>query len=196
MKYIGIKGEIVPSGNEWLYEWYGLEATSPKMVEKALNEANGKDVTIKINSGGGSVFAGYEIYNSLRTYRGNVTIEIHGLCASIASVIAMAGKCKMSPLSQMMIHNVSASTRGDYRDMEHSVEVLKKANETIANAYMMKTKLPKNEFYKLMDKETWFTADEALRLGLVDEIMYSDNSNEKEMELAKLKLLKIKEKEN
>lgn len=174
MIYIDIKGEVVPSGNEWIYDWYGVQATSPQQIASALRSANGQPVTIKINSGGGDVFAGCEIYNELKTYNGEITIEIHGLCASIASVIAMAGKCKMSPLAEIMIHNVSTSTSGDYRDMEHSVEILKKANKTIANAYMLKTGMSEKDAYKLMDKETWLTADEALELGLIDEIMYSD----------------------
>lgn len=181
MIYIDVKGEVVSSGNEWLYSWYGIQATSPNQVTRALKNANGQPVTIKINSGGGDVFAGCEIYNELKNYSGEVTIEIHGLCASIASVIAMAGKCKMSPLGEIMIHNVSTSTSGDYRDMEHSVEVLKKANKTVANAYILKTGMSEEEAYNLMDKETWLTADEALELGLIDEIMYSDEKVDKNM---------------
>ena len=181
MIYIDVKGEIVASGNEWLYSWYGIQATSPSQITQALKNANGQPVTIKINSGGGDVFAGCEIYNELKNYSGEVIIEIHGLCASIASVIAMAGKCKMSPLGEIMIHNVSTSTSGDYRDMEHSVEVLKKANKTIANAYILKTGMSEDEAYNLMDKETWLTADEALEMGLIDEIMYSDEKVDKNL---------------
>ena len=181
MNYIDVKGQVVPSGNEWIYEWYGIQATSPKQVIRALKNANGEPVTIKINSGGGDVFAGCEIYNELKNYSGEVSIEIHGLCASIASVIAMAGKCKMSPLAEIMIHNVSTNTSGDYRDMEHTAEVLKKANKTIANAYVLKTGMKAEEVYKLMDKETWFTADEALEIGLIDEILYSDEKVDKQL---------------
>lgn len=174
MKQIEIKGDIVSSGNEWLYEWYGIKAVSPEQISKALEKANNEPVKIIINSGGGAVYAGYEIYNTLKNYKGGVEIEIHGLAASIASVIAMAGKCKMSPLSQMMIHNVSCGVNGDYRVMEHYTEVLKKANKTISSAYSLKSGKGENEFLRLMDKETWFTANEALELGLVDEIMYSN----------------------
>lgn len=182
MIYIDVKGEVVPSGNEWLYDWYGIQATSPKQITRALKNANGQPVTIKINSGGGDVFAGCEIYNELKSYNGEVTIEIHGLCASIAGVIAMAGgKCKMSPLAQFMMHNVSTSASGDYRNMEHTAEVLKKANKTIANAYILKTGMTEEEAYNLMDKETWLTADEALEMGLIDEIMYSDEKVDKNL---------------
>lgn len=181
MEFVDIKGEVIPSGNEWVYSWYGIQATSPKMIQRIMDRANNKPITVRINSGGGDVFAGCEIYNMLKSYNGDVTIEIHGLCASIASVIAMAGKCKMSPLAEIMVHNVSTRAEGDYRDMEHTAEVLKKTNKTIANAYMLKTGMKEEEARKLMDKETWFTAEEALELGLVDEIMYSNENVDTDM---------------
>lgn len=181
MKYIDLKGEVVESGSEWLYAWYGIQAVSPKAIQNALDRAMGDDVTIRINSGGGNVFAGCDIYNMLRNYSGNVTIEIHGLCASIAGVIAMAGKCKMSPVAQFMLHNVSCSADGDYRDMEHTAEILKKANKTIASAFIMKTGKTEEEIKALMDKETWLTADECLEMGLIDEVMYSDKKFDNNM---------------
>lgn len=181
MIFVDVKGEVVASGNEWLYSWYGIQAVSPKMIQNTLSRANGQPITVRINSGGGDVFAGCDIYNMLKTYEGDVTIEIHGLCASIASVIAMAGKCKMSPLAEIMIHNVSTQASGDYRDMEHTVEILKKANKTIANAYIMKAGLDENKIKQMMDKETWLTAEEALELGLIDEIMFTNEKVDKSM---------------
>lgn len=181
MIFVDVKGEVVQSGNEWLYSWYGIQAVSPKMVQNTLSRANGQPITVRINSGGGDVFAGCDIYNMLKTYKGDVTIEIHGLCASIASVIAMAGKCKMSPLAEIMIHNVSTQASGDYRDMEHTVEILKKANKTISNAYIMKAGLDEKDIKNMMDKETWLTAEEALDLGLIDEIMFTNDKVDKSM---------------
>ena len=174
MIFIDLKGEVVESGSEWIYDWFGIQAVSPKKIQDQLTKANGDEVTIRINSGGGSVFAGCEIYNQIKNYKGNVTIEIHGLCASIAGVIAMAGKCKMSPLAQFMIHNVSCNASGDYRDMEHTAETLKKTNSTIANAFILKTGMTEEEVKALMDNETWLTAQECLDKGLVDEIMYTN----------------------
>lgn len=177
MKYFDVKGEVVDSGNEWIYDWYGIQAISPKTVQKQLDIANGDDITLRINSGGGSVFAGCDIYNMLMDYKkkANVIIEISGLCASIAGVIAMAGsKVKMSPSALFMIHNVSCDASGDYRDMEHTAETLKKANETIANAFKLKTGMEDKEIKKMMDKETWLTSEEAKEKGIVDEIMYQE----------------------
>jgi len=174
-KKINIKGPIVGNSEVWIYEWFGIEATSPNSVSKVIDEANGEDLEVEINSGGGSVFAGSEIYTMLKDYKGHVTVKIVGLAASAASVIAMAGnKVMMSPTAQMMIHNVSTYTSGDYRDMEHSAEVLKSANKTIANAYRLKTGKTQEELLKLMDNETWMTAQKAKELGFIDEIMFDE----------------------
>ena len=129
-----------------------------------------------INSGGGSVFPASEIYTVLRDYAGNVIVKIVGLAASAASVVAMAGtKVLMSPTAQMMIHNVTTYAEGDYRDMEHTAEILKNANDTIANAYRLKSGKTQEELLALMNNETWMTAQKAKELGLIDEIMFEDN---------------------
>lgn len=174
-KKINIKGPIVGNSEVWIYEWFGIEATSPNSVSKVIDEANGEDLEVEINSGGGSVFAGSEIYTILKDYKGHVTVKIVGLAASAASVIAMAGnKVMMSPTAQMMIHNVSSRAKGDYRDMEHTAEVLRNANNTIANAYRLKTGKTQEELLKLMDNETWMTAQKAKELGFIDEIMFDE----------------------
>lgn len=177
MKYFDMKGEVVDSGSEWIYDWYGIQAISPNTIQKNLNSANGDDITFRVNSGGGSVFAGCDIYNMLMDYKqkANVVIEISGLCASIAGVIAMAGSTvKMSPSALFMIHNVSCGASGDYRDMEHTAETLKKANETVANAFKLKTGMKDEEIKSIMDHETWYTANEAKEKSIIDEIMYQN----------------------
>lgn len=173
MKKINVKGPIISSEDAWIYAWFGIEATSPKKVNNDIANANGDDLEVEINSGGGSVFAGSEIYTALKSYEGNVTVKIVGLAASAASVIAMAGKkIMMSPTAQLMIHNVSTYADGDYRDMEHAAEVLKNANDTIANAYRLKTGMEQEELLALMDKESWFTAQKAKEHGFIDEVMF------------------------
>jgi ATP-dependent Clp protease protease subunit len=173
---VNIKGPIVSNSEAWIYEWFGIEATSPNSVNKVLEKANGEDIEVEINSGGGSVFAGSEIYTALKSYSGNVTVKIVGLAASAASVIAMAGnKVMMSPTAQIMIHNVSSRASGDYRDMEHTAEVLRNANDTIANAYRIKTGKTQEKLLALMDHETWMTAEKAKELGFIDEIMFEND---------------------
>jgi ATP-dependent Clp endopeptidase proteolytic subunit ClpP len=176
-KKINIKGPIIPSSYQRVYDWFGIEATSPKRINELIDEADGDDLEVEINSGGGSVFAGSEIYTALKSYKGNVTVKIVGLAASAASVIAMAGKkIMMSPTGQLMIHNSSTWTEGDYREMQHTAEVLKTINETIANAYRLKTGKTKEELLELMDNETWMSANKALELNFIDEIMFEDSN--------------------
>ena len=176
MARVNIKGPIVSNSDYSIYEWFGIEATCPKIVHDAIEKANGEDLEVIINSGGGSVFPASEIYTALRDYAGNVIVKIVGLAASAASVVAMAGtKVLMSPTAQMMIHNVTTYAEGDYRDMEHTAEILKNANNTIANAYRLKSGKTQEELLALMDNETWMTAQKAKELGLIDEIMFEDD---------------------
>jgi ATP-dependent Clp protease protease subunit len=173
---INIKGVIVSNNEQWIYELFGIESVSPNMINDQLERANGEDLEVIINSGGGDVFAGSEIYTDLKEYQGNVTTKIVGIAASAASVIAMAGnKTLISPTAQIMVHNVSSVAWGDYRDLQHESDVLKNYNNSIANAYRIKSGMNQEELLELMNKETWYTAQQALEKNLVDEIMFENS---------------------
>ncbi|WP_313894685.1 head maturation protease, ClpP-related [Psychrobacillus sp.] len=175
VKKIKIKGTIISNDVQWIYDLFDIEATSPNVVADALESAGNEDVEVIINSGGGDVFAGSEIYTELKSYAGNVTTKVVGIAASAASVIAMAGKkVQISPTAQIMIHNVSSRAAGDYRDLQHEADVLKNYNKSIANAYMIKSGMKEEELLELMNKETWFNAQQALENKLADEIMFED----------------------
>lgn len=174
---IYVNGTIVDSEDAWVYDLFGMENTSPKKFSDALKEADESDIDIFINSGGGSVFAGSEIYSMIQRYKGNVMIHVTGLAASAASVIACAGKCLMAPTAQMMVHNVSSYASGDYKNFDKMSEVLKKANEAIAAAYVQKSGMSKQDALDLMDCETWLTAEDALTYGLIDGIEKNQNAN-------------------
>lgn len=172
---IDINGPIISNDLKWIYDWFEIEATSPKDVISKLREAKGDEVEISINSGGGDVYAGAEIYTALKDYTGNVVGKITGIAASAASVIAMGcKKLKMSPVGQLMIHKASLYTYGNHNDMEHASDVLKSHDTAIANAYVLKTKMESDKLLELMDKESYFNAKDALKLGFIDEIMFDD----------------------
>ena len=171
---ISIRGPIVSSNQHRFYQWYGMEATSPKSVADALAKGNGERAEVEINSGGGEIFAASEIYTALRSYAGGVHIRIVGLAASAASIIAMAGESEITPTGMMMIHNVQSSADGDYRQMEHTAGVLRDANHAIISAYVAKTGRPEAEIAAMMDAETWITAERAVELSLVDRVMQPD----------------------
>ena len=175
MAKLSVKGVIVSNDVKWIYEWFEIEATCPKDVEKALNEANGEDLEVEINSGGGDVYAGSEIYTAIKGYKGNTTAKIVGIAASAASVIAVScKKVLITPTGQVMIHNVSSIAKGDYRALQHEADVLKNYNISIANAYMLKTGMAQQELLELMNKETWLNAQQAKEYGFADEIMFDE----------------------
>lgn len=182
---IQIKGPIVYDHLKWIYDFLEMESTSPKDVIDELEKLEpGEAVEIEINSPGGYIFAANEIYTALMKRQGEVNILITSLAASAASVIAMAGtKVKMGATSQMMIHNVSGCAEGDYREMEKVSENLKIDNESISKAYELKTGLGRDTVLSMMNNETWLTADKALELGFIDEILNKENFVEVKLDL-------------
>lgn len=173
MTKIEIKGTIISNDEKWIYDLFEMDSTSPKDI---LLPENNEPLEVVINSGGGDVYAGSEIYTTLRDYKGNVSVKIVGIAASAASVIAMAGdKISISPTAQIMIHNVSSGATGDHRVFAHEAEVLKNYNLSIANAYIDKTGIEKDELLELMNHETWLTAEQAVEKGFADEVMFQSN---------------------
>lgn len=172
MKRIEIKGPIVSDSDRWFYDWLEIPATAPKDV---MLPVDGSPVEVIINSGGGDVYAGSEIYTSLKDYSGSVTVKIVGIAASAASVIAMAGDwVEISPTAQIMIHNVSTTVQGDHAKLLHESGVLENYNQSIANSYRLKTNLEMAELLELMNQETWFTAEQAVAHGFADGVMFDD----------------------
>ena len=151
---------------------WGDEVT-PKAFREELNSGDG-NITVWINSPGGSVFAASEIYTMLCDYTGKVTVKIDALAASAASVVAMAGdRVLMSPTSMYMIHDPMTIASGNAQDMEKAIDALNAVKESILNAYVRKTGLSRAKVAKLMSDETWMDARKAVELGFADEIMFS-----------------------
>lgn len=173
---IEIKGAIVPDEDQKVYDHCGVLATSPQKVSKLINQAKrGEPLEIIINSGGGCVFSGSEIYTMLKDYQGEVIIKIVGIAGSAASVIAMGGtKVLVSPTAQVMIHNSSCGTHGDHRAHSHTAKILKGIDESISNAYKLKTGLSSEKLIELMHEESWMSAQKALSLKFVDGIMFDE----------------------
>lgn len=172
MKIIYINGVIVPNDYAWYYrDWLGVDCTCPKDVLSAVDAANGEPVVVRINSPGGEISSGSEIYDMLYRYPGEVDIEITGQACSAASVIAMAGYCKMASTALMMVHCVSSSVEGNHNQMEHAAEVLKTADQALCTAYMNKSGMTMEAALDMMERETWLTAEQAMKRGLIDGIL-------------------------
>lgn len=128
-------------------------------------------ITLRLNTPGGDVFAGFAIYNTLREHAAYITVKIDGLAASIGSVIAMAGdEVRCASNGFVMIHNASGLVMGTAEDMKAQAAAMEKIDSKIAAAYATKSGKSADEFRTLMRAETWLTAEEAKALGLVDVI--------------------------
>lgn len=175
MKQINIRGPIVSDDEKWIYDWFEMACTTPGDFLSQLQEADGDDVFVLINSVGGYVAQAAEIYEAIRSYSGNVTGKVVGQACSCASFIACAMYCEISPIGEIFIHNCSGGVEGDYRAMQQAKDHLLQINDNIILAYQEKTGLPKDQLQKMMDKNTTLSAREAVELGFVDKI--SENSN-------------------
>ena len=152
------------------------DETTPKSFRDDLYAEEG-DITLWINSPGGSVFSAAEIYTMLRDYPGKVTVRIASVAASAASVVAMAGdKVQISPTGLLMLHDPSTIAMGNAKDMQKAITTLNEVKESIINAYAYKSGLSRNRISKLMENETWLNARKAVELGFADEILF-ENSN-------------------
>lgn len=170
---VEIKGTIIPNDYKWYYDLFDMDSTSPKDVQTAIDAAGGAELEVYINSGGGSIDAGSEIYTLLRSYQGGIKIYITGVAHSAASVIAMAGYSEMSPTALMMVHCVSvAGVSGNHNELQKRVEMLETADQALCTAYMEKAGMTQAQALELMEKETWLTAEQAKNRGMVDKVMF------------------------
>lgn len=173
-KTIDIKGTVVDDETAAFYSFFGIPSASPSAVAKILNDDD-DDVEVNVASNGGDVFSASEIYTMLRQSKANVTVNIQGLAASAASVIAMAGnKVNISPTAQLMIHQAASYGGGNKDDLAHEIDVLDGIDKSIASAYESKTGMPQGDLLNMMAQETWIGAQEAVDKGFADEIMFVD----------------------
>lgn len=172
-KRIKMKGPLISNNEYEVYEFFGLEAVSAKSITDQFPEDINEDITLEVNSNGGLVTVGSEIYTALKKYNGHVTAEVTGMAASAASVAIMgADTVKMSPTAQIMIHKALLTrATGNSDDLEKAVNALKSSDQSIINAYVSKTGLSEDEIFEMMKNETFMSANEAIEKGFADELM-------------------------
>lgn len=167
----GTKAEILCYGiigDGW---WDDVSSDEIAKELQAFGELD--EINLRINSPGGSVYAGCAIYSTLKRHPAKVNVYIDGLCASIATVVAMAGDTiNMSAVGTFMIHNPWTIMSGDAKELRDKAEILDKLKETIIEAYMTKVKVTKEELVAMMDKETTLTSSEALAKGFITNIEF------------------------
>lgn len=172
---VTLNGYVVPTEDQWIYDWFGIPAFSPGIVRQALaDNPEGEDLELEINSGGGSVFAGFEMYSLLREAGCRTVAIVQSLAGSAAStVMAACQEVRMSPVAQVMIHLPSTYAEGNQNDLKHEAKVLEQITQSILNGYEAKCggKTPREKLDKLIRAESWLTAQEAVELGLADSIL-------------------------
>ena len=166
---LDIDGEIVAEKG-W---WTGDGACCAKDFRKALKGV--KNVTVHINSPGGDVMAGAEIYSALREHslngEGTVTVIVTALAASAASIIAMAGdRILMHPVAYMMIHNPWTIAMGDAKELRKTAKTLDVISEGLVGAYEARTGKDREELKKMLENETWMSAATCIEEGFADGI--------------------------
>lgn len=171
---INIKGPIIDDNNGQFMQFWGMDDayTYPAKVNKALSDANGDDISLIINSPGGYVSAGSEIYTDLQQYPGKVEAHVYGDADSAASFIAMAAdKVLMSPMAKMMIHRASGGSEGTSDDMDSAANGLDQIDQALVNVFAEKTGKDKQDIYNMLDKQTWMNAETAIKEGFADGIL-------------------------
>lgn len=162
----------------WIYDDIGPDYWGLVSAKRVVNElqaiGKGKPVTVRINSPGGDVVEGQAIYNALRRHSeegGAVTIEVDSLAASMASYIAMAGDTiRIAENAMFMIHLPWTVALGNADQLRQTADVLDKFGESAANVYSKRSGQDVAKIVEMLKAETWITAQEAIDLGLADEI--------------------------
>ena len=150
--------------------WFGDECSSKEFVKTLKGMGN---VTVHINSPGGDVMAGAEIYSALREHslngRGRVTVIVTALAASAASVVAMAGdEILISPVAYMMIHNPWSMAVGDAKEMRKTARTLDEIAEGLITAYQQRTGKSRDQLKRMLENETWMSAQTCVDEGFAD----------------------------
>jgi ATP-dependent Clp endopeptidase proteolytic subunit ClpP len=170
-------------------KWYAIDANEDRAELSVFDEIGGwgipvsefkdqfdlvkdrKEIRLLLNSPGGAVTEGMAFYNLLASVRAKLTIEVIGLAASIASIIALAGReLVMDEGTYFMIHNPWTITWGDADQLRKDAAVLDKMRGELVNIYVAHSSLTAKEVGEMMDEETWLTADETKRHGFADRV--------------------------
>lgn len=161
----------------YIYDEIGYFGVTASDFVKDITNIKADAFDLHINSPGGDVFDGLAIYNSIKNHPAEITAYVDGLAASAASFIAMAAnKVVIARNSQMMIHDAHGLAIGNSADMRSLADLLDKSSDNIADIYAQKAGGTVANWRKAMKAETWYSADEAVKAGLADEVQGNANT--------------------
>lgn len=158
-----VYGQIGPA------DWGFIGADS---IVEGLGMLGDGPVSVRVNSPGGSVDEAVAAVENLRRHGGEVTVSVDALAASAATLFLVSGfKVTAAPRAMVMIHQPHTIAIGDASAMRKTADILDKYSETLVDAYAAKMDASRDEILAMVAEETWFTAKEALAIGLVDEVV-------------------------
>ena len=158
--------------------WTG-DGVTAKRIGAALRGMDGADVTVNINSPGGDMFEGLAIYNLLREHKGAVTVNVMGVAASAASIIAMAGDTiQIGRSAFLMIHNCWIAAVGNKTELRAAADTIEPFDRAMADVYSARTGLDAKAVAKLMDAETFIAGSDAVEQGFADALLPADQITE------------------
>lgn len=177
---VTLNGYVIPTEDQWIYDWFGIDAFSPGRIRDAIkNNPEGEDLVFEINSSGGDVFSGFEMYSVLRNAKCHTVAQVQSIAASAASTVMVGcDTVELSPVAQVMIHLPSCYTSGNRNVHMDSVNVLDSITQSILNAYELRcgNQTSRAKLMELMNNETWLPAQDAVELGLADKVMFDDDN--------------------
>ena len=169
--------ELILYGDIASETWWGDEVT-PRQFSDELNALGAvAEIVVRINSGGGDVFAANAIYTRLKDNKAKILVKIDGWAGSAATIIAMAGDVIEIPGNGVfMVHDPKMGARGYFsaEDFKKAAEELKVIKQAIVNGYALKTKKDPEEIAAIMAAETWYDGKQAVDAGFCDRLMFED----------------------
>lgn len=173
---IRLGGTVVDNDSAAIYRRWGYnDVCCPQDVRDAAEKCpEGEELVFELNSGGGSVYQGFEMYTVVRGHKGRTVAEVFGIAGSAMSVfLAGCDQVLMSPVGNVMVHRASTCAWGNSRVMKETKQMLDTIDESILNAYTEKSggKCTREDFARMMRGETFMTAQEAIECGLADGIL-------------------------
>ena len=174
-----MESKLLKSRTVVISQQVDAELTAKVLSQLVLLEQEGHEepVTVFINSPGGEIFSGFAIFDMLNFIACPVTTIVTGFAASMGSILSMAadkGRRFAMPQAKIMIHQpLLMGYQGRASECEIQAREILKTRDHLVKLYSEQTGKSREEIKKALDRDNWFTAEEALEYGLLDKVVHS-----------------------